>query len=319
MTLQEKRSYLEEIAVRGKLFGEEVAYVDGIGYTFTNNKLIIVDIQDSVIEDGKLIIDEAYNRISIDEDKSFSDKLKKELTYVDLGNITSIETNGLFENCENLRTVKMSKMKSVPDCSFKFCHNLEEVYAPSLVKVGIEAFYGCKKLNNLVTGVLSNLETNAFREVPLNRLKGKNLKLAFNSLLGLDYLTHIEVEKLSGDLYNLIMLNSLEYLDIGLIKKTNKFYSFYNVIEHEAYKSSLYQLIKDERVRLKYIHEDLEMARKFNKKGYCFPDILRIIEGCYNLKELHLSLDSAFSKKESEYIKTRFDLLTLKGVKVVYR
>ncbi len=59
--------------------------------------------------------------------------------------------NRIFEDCSNLKHVKLSEnIKTIPDYAFKDCVSLSEIVFPDAVRIiGVGAFYGCSGLKNV--------------------------------------------------------------------------------------------------------------------------------------------------------------------------
>ena len=74
------------------------------------------------------------------------------LEYLDISHIDASEAALLFEDCPNLKTVKLNtKMTKIPSCMFLGCSALESIDIPSTVTyIGVRAFAGCKSLKNII-------------------------------------------------------------------------------------------------------------------------------------------------------------------------
>ena len=83
------------------------------------------------------------------------------LTSIDLSNTSVSIVDGVFEECKNLKSVKLpDNLKEIPENLFKGCILLSDIEIPSRVEnIGSSAFYGCKSLKGIIFPVsLKRLE-----------------------------------------------------------------------------------------------------------------------------------------------------------------
>lgn len=116
---------------------------------------------------------------------------QKNLTKVDLSNLTTIEGIRSFEGCSALSEVNMPKLQSSGDSTFTNCTSLTSAKLPSLSpSIPSGMFNGCSKLTSLTfSGNITSIGSYAFKGCPITRFRASSLltvgQAAFNSCTSL--------------------------------------------------------------------------------------------------------------------------------------
>jgi hypothetical protein len=328
LSYKERRNYLIELFTRSQMFnvdeGKTLVYVDGIGYAYENNKLVIRHIRVEAVHNGGVLdIDTAFDAI----DCAIQDKVKRILIHVNLGVVSKLPSH-FFENCKQLKSIRATKIRTVPEYCFFGCEKLDEVYMPQLIKVGSAGFGNCK-LSKFVYKRFSYIGTFAFQNTSLTELKCDNIELFTYSLSGLYNLESLKANQISlNDVF--YDLPSLKYLDIGNVIVTKNYFDFTNNVDVIINRLSVLGLSKD---GIKsYLKEDKKLYSKFVSNEalykvkditykYTYMDMMFMFKCIGSLSEFHYRYDNkpGYSQEEKACLDKRFKLIEtlLSGVRVI--
>lgn len=279
-------------------------YLDGVGYSYTDNKLVIRDIlKEALSNDGVLIIDPVFDVF----DAILSDDIKNNLISLVLNNITRL-CDSAFKNCVNLKSVVGNKIKSLPCDCFSGCINLTNFMMSQLVIIKENALADCD-LSEFMAGKLTNIESFAFHNSSVKEIScGKKAKIqcyAFANTLSLEKFTAESLEWVDSLFYS---SPRLKYIDIGYYKDSSNYYDESNK------KDRLYNWLDKLNVSNKdeYLDADSYVYNFFYKKNnYEFKFHMFYQEFNYlkYLKEFHYKLDNNLDINMQKYFESRLALI----------
>lgn len=139
--MQELHENLKEQALENFFFDAPSIH-EGFTYKVVESYLAVIDYDDSVVVDGKLVIPDIFDML-LPGDEGF--KLRNNVKVLDLGRIRSVNDSQFMGS--NLESVSGKYVQVIGNMAFRLCPSLRDVDFPSAVVMGCEAFSKC---NNLI-------------------------------------------------------------------------------------------------------------------------------------------------------------------------
>lgn len=322
MNYADRRNYLIDNFLKFSMMTPEnerynlVLYVDGIGYNYLNNKLVVKDVTEEALEDGNLVIDTVFDSF----DAKLSDEIKYSLVTLNLGTITKVNDSA-FSECKNLKSVTANKLKTLPMKCFYQCPRLSDVQMSQLVYVREKSFSGCDLSNNFVTGNLTKIDNFAFAYTKVREIKcGKRAEIQCYGLQHTDYLVKFTAESLAWVDSIFYSSTNLNYIDIGYFIDNSCYYDESESLTRFMRRLNLLKVEDAE----PYVNEDTKIYNylfksKKSKKNevdmypYKFNDFYSEFNFLNNLKEFHYKLDNNMSDELQKYYESRMKLIAYKN------